>query len=115
MTSWRQRAGQPFVTGFARGELFYNRYARQRFTGLSEGPAREKRYTTPIGFLRPNVIISVVCAAGAGFRLAECVMRLAHRFNQGEALSDRVKPEAVKLKNVIRQSDERHDEMAGVQ
>lgn len=42
-------------------------------------------------------------------------MRLAHRVNQGEALSDRVKPEAVKLKNVIRPSDERHDEMAGVQ
>jgi hypothetical protein len=42
MTSWRQRAGQTFVTGFARGELFYNRYA-QRLAGLSDGPAREKR------------------------------------------------------------------------
>jgi hypothetical protein len=42
-------------------------------------------------------------------------MRLAHRVNQGEVLSDRVKPDAEKLKNVIRPSDERQDETAGSQ
>ena len=42
MTWWHWQAGQPFATGFAWGG-FYNRYARQRLNGLSDGPAREKR------------------------------------------------------------------------
>jgi hypothetical protein len=42
-------------------------------------------------------------------------MRLAHRVNQGEVLSDRVKSDAVKLKKGIRPSEELHDEIAGVQ
>jgi hypothetical protein len=47
--------------------------------------------------------------------LAQYVMRLARGVNLGIGVLDRVKPDAVMPKNVIRPSDERQDETAGSQ